>query len=175
MYTGYAACDGPFVIRYPRGKGELRDWRNEMRVLPIGKGRKLREGDDVAVLSIGPIGNEVSKAIAMVEKEGLSVAHYDMIYLKPLDEELLHEVGRRFRSVVTVENGVARGGLGSAVLEFMADNGYTPRVRRVGVPDRFVEHGSIPELYHLCGMDAEGIAGLLRAECGVTQRDTIKK
>ena len=174
MYTGYAACDGPFVIRYPRGKGELRDWRNEMRVLPIGKGRKLREGDDVAVLSIGPIGNEVSKAIAMVEKEGLSVAHYDMIYLKPLDEELLREVGRRFRSVVTVENGVARGGLGSAVLEFMADNGYTPRVRRVGVPDRFVEHGSIPELYHLCGMDAEGIAGLLRAECGVTQRDTIK-
>ena len=84
-------------------------------------------------------------------------------------------MGRRFRSVVTVENGVARGGLGSAVLEFMADNGYTPRVRRVGVPDRFVEHGSIPELYHLCGMDAEGIAGLLRAECGVTQRDTIKK
>ena len=157
MYTAYVAQDGPFVIRYPRGKGEKTDWRTPLEVLPIGKGRKLRDGKDLAVLSIGPIGNEVAKAINRAEAEGRSVAHYDMIYLKPLDEDLLHEIGRTYRHIITVENGVVRGGFGSAVLEFMADNGYTPRVERIGVPDRFIEQGSIPELYKLCGMDAESI------------------
>lgn len=157
MYTAYVAQDGPFVIRYPRGKGEKTDWRTPLEVLPIGKGRKLRDGKDLAVLSIGPIGNEVAKAIDRAEAEGRSVAHYDMIYLKPLDEDLLHEIGRTYRHIITVENGVIRGGFGSAVLEFMADNGYTPRVERIGVPDRFIEQGSIPELYKLCGMDAESI------------------
>ena len=164
MYTGYAAFNGPFVIRYPRGKGEMKDWRNEMQVLPIGKGKKLRDGDDIAVLSIGPIGNEVIKAIEMVKEEGVSIAHYDMIYLKPLDEELLHEIGRKYNRIITVENGVIKGGFGSAVLEFMADNGYTPHVKRIGVPDAFIEHGSIPELYQLCGMDAESIAKQLKKE-----------
>lgn len=162
MYTGYMIPDGPFVIRYPRGKGEKSDWRNEMQILPIGKGRKLREGNDIAVLSLGPIGNEAMKAIDQVEQEGISVAHYDMIYLKPLDEALLHEVGRKFKCVITIENGVIAGGLGSAVLEFMADHGYTPFVKRIGVPDQFIEHGSIPELYKLCGMDADSIAGIIR-------------
>ena len=134
MYTGYKISDGPFVIRYPRGKGEKSDWRNEMQILPIGKGRKLREGNDIAVLSLGPIGNEAMKAIDQVEQEGISVAHYDMIYLKPLDEALLHEVGRKFKRIITIENGVIAGGLGSAVLEFMADHGYTPFVKRIGVP-----------------------------------------
>ena len=157
MYTAYVAQDGPFVIRYPRGKGEKTDWRTPLEVLPIGKGRKLREGKDLAVLSIGPIGNEVAKAINRAEAEGRSVAHYDMIYLKPLDEALLHEIGQAYSRIITVENGVVRGGFGSAVLEFMADNGYTPRVERIGVPDRFIEQGSIPELYKLCGMDAESI------------------
>lgn len=157
MYTAYVAQDGPFVIRYPRGKGEKTDWRTPLEVLPIGKGRKLREGKDLAVLSIGPIGNEVAKAIDRAEAEGRSVAHYDMIYLKPLDETLLHEIGQAYSRIITVENGVVRGGFGSAVLEFMADNGYTPRVERIGVPDRFIEQGSIPELYKLCGMDAENI------------------
>ena len=157
MYTAYVAQDGPFVIRYPRGKGEKTDWRTPLEVLPIGKGRKLREGKDLAVLSIGPIGNEVAKAINRAEAEGRSVAHYDMIYLKPLDETLLHEIGQAYSRIITVENGVVRGGFGSAVLEFMADNGYTPRVERIGVPDRFIEQGSIPELYKLCGMDAESI------------------
>ena len=160
MYTGYKISDGPFVIRYPRGKGEKSDWRNEMQILPIGKGRKLREGNDIAVL--GPIGNEAMKAIDQVEQEGISVAHYDMIYLKPLDEALLHEVGRKFKRIITIENGVIAGGLGSAVLEFMADHGYTPFVKRIGVPDQFIEHGSIPELYKLCGMDADSIAGIIR-------------
>ena len=162
MYTGYKTPDGPFVIRYPRGKGEKSDWRNEMQILPIGKGRKLREGNDIAVLSLGPIGNEAIKAINQVEQEGISVAHYDMIYLKPLDEALLHEVGRKFKRIITIENGVIAGGLGSAVLEFMADHGYTPFVKRIGVPDQFIEHGSIPELYKLCGMDADSIAEIIR-------------
>lgn len=158
MFTAYSAHNGPFVIRYPRGKGEKRNWRTPLEVLPIGKGHKLKDGEDVAVLSIGPIGNEVTKAIACLESENISVAHYDMIYLKPLDEEILHEVGKKFRKIVTVENGVINGGFGSAVLEFMADNGYTPQIRRIGIPDRFIEHGTIPELYHLCGMDSEGIS-----------------
>lgn len=162
MYTGYKISDGPFVIRYPRGKGEKSDWRNEMQILPIGKGRKLREGNDIAVLSLGPIGNEAMKAIDQVEQEGISVAHYDMIYLKPLDEALLHEVGRKFKRIITIENGVIAGGLGSAVLEFMADHGYTPFVKRIGVSDQFIEHGSILELYKLCGMDADSIAGIIR-------------
>ena len=162
MYTGYKISDGPFVIRYPRGKGEKSDWRNEMQILPIGKGRKLREGNDIAVLSLGPIGNEAIKAINQVEPDGISVAHYDMIYLKPLDEALLHEVGRKFKCVITIENGVIAGGLGSAVLEFMADHGYAPFVKRIGVPDQFIEHGSIPELYKLCGMDADSIAEIIR-------------
>ena len=162
MYTGYKEAPGPFVIRYPRGKGEMKDWRNEMKVLPIGKGQLLNEGDDIAVLSIGPIGNEVIKAISEVAVEGISVAHYDMIYLKPIDEELLHEVGRKFNRVITIENGVVKGGLGSAVLEFMADNGYTPRVKRIGIPDSFIEHGSIPELYELCGLNAGSIAEEIR-------------
>lgn len=170
MYTGYKISDGPFVIRYPRGKGEKSDWRNEMQILPIGKGRKLREGNDIAVLSLGPIGYEAMKAIDQVEQEGISVAHYDMIYLKPLDEALLHEVGRKFKCVITIENGVIAGGLGSAVLEFMADHGYTPFVKRIGVPDQFIEHGSIPELYKLCGMDADSIAGVIRQMCTVSDQ-----
>ena len=162
MYTAYSAKEGTFVIRYPRGKGEKADWHNEMEILPVGKGRMLKEGMDVAVLTLGPVGNEALKAIAKAEKEGVSAALYDMIYLKPIDEELLHEVGRKFKRIVTIENGVIKGGLGSAVLEFMADNGYTPRMKRIGVPDRFIEHGSVPELFRLCGMDSDSIAEVLK-------------
>ena len=162
MYTAYSAKEGTFVIRYPRGKGEKADWHNEMEILPVGKGRMLKEGTDVAVLTLGPVGNEALKAIAKAEKEGVSAALYDMIYLKPIDEELLHEVGRKFKRIVTIENGVIKGGLGSAVLEFMADNGYTPRMKRIGVPDRFIEHGSVPELFRLCGMDSDSIAEVLK-------------
>jgi 1-deoxy-D-xylulose-5-phosphate synthase len=160
MYTGYREASSPFVIRYPKGKGEKTDWRNPLSVLPIGKGRKLCDGRDVAVLSIGPVGNEVSKAIRIVGNKR-SVAHYDMLYLKPLDGALLHEAGQRFSRIITVENGVITGGLGSAVMEFMADNGYAPRIRRIGIGDTFVGHGSIPELYRLCGLDAESIAQVI--------------
>ena len=161
----YAAVksESPFVIRYPRGKGEKEDWRNTPEERPVGKGRKIRDGKDIAVLSIGPIGYEAIKAINELEGEGLSVAHYDMIYLKPIDEELLHEVGRNYKHIVTVENGVRKGGLGTAVIEFMADNNYSLQIKRIGIPDEFVEQGTIPELYRLCRMDAQGIAEAIRS------------
>ncbi len=158
MYTAQRPGKGTFVIRYPRGRGSLPDWKCPFQEIPVGKGRKLKDGTDLAVITIGPIGKQAQKAIAQAEKEkGLSIAHYDLRFLKPLDEELLHEVGRNFRQVITVEDGVIRGGMGSAVLEFMSDNGYTPKVHRIGAPDSFVEHGTIAELQHLCGMDTEGI------------------
>ena len=136
MYTAQLPDKGTFVIRYPRGYGCRRQWRCGFQEIAVGTGRCLKNGDDVAVLSIGPIGNSVQEAIRTVEKRAmdenirLSVAHYDMRFLKPLDEELLHEVGRRFSKIITIEDGVVKGGMGSAVLEFMADHGYTPRVRR---------------------------------------------
>ena len=163
MYTAQLPGQGTFVIRYPRGRGERVDWRCPLEELPVGKGRKLKDGKDVAVLTIGPIGNSAARAIRRAEQEGTqSIAHYDMRFLKPLDEELLHEVGRNFRKVVTIEDGVCKGGLGSAVLEFMSDNGYTPQVRRIGIPDTFVEHGTPQELYKICGMDEEEIYRLLK-------------
>ncbi|MDR3119152.1 MAG: 1-deoxy-D-xylulose-5-phosphate synthase [Mediterranea sp.] len=157
MYTSQLPDKGPFVIRYPRGRGMLVDWRNPMEEIQTGKGRKLKDGMDIAVLSIGPIGNIAAKAIARAEKKGLSIAHYDLRFLKPLDAELLHEAGRKFKTIVTVEDGVINGGMGSAILEFMSDNGYSLTIKRIGVPDTFIEHGSIPELYELCGMNEEGI------------------
>jgi 1-deoxy-D-xylulose-5-phosphate synthase len=157
MYTSQLPGKGPFVIRYPRGRGVFVDWRNPMEEIETGKGRKLKDGADIAVLSIGPIGNIAAKAIARAEKEGLSIAHYDLRFLKPLDTELLHEAGRKFKKIITVEDGVIEGGMGSAILEFMSDNGYSPLIKRVGVPDKFIEHGSIPELYELCGMNEESI------------------
>ena len=157
MFTGSQAGANTFVIRYPRGKGESTEWRLPFRILPIGKGRRLREGTDMAILSLGPIGNEVGKAIDMLTDDKPSVAHYDMVYLKPIDEQLLHEVGQTFKTVITVEDGVRTGGLGSAVAEFMAEHGYAPRIKRIGIPDLFVAHGTIPELYKLCEMDAESI------------------
>ena len=166
MFTAYKTDRGPFVIRYPRGKGELRDWQNEMELLPVGRGRRLREGTDMAVVTIGPIGNVARQAIEAAAEEGISAAHYDMIYLKPIDEELLHEIGRRYSRIITVENGTVVGGLGTAVMEFMMEHGYTPRVQRIGIPDRFIEHGSIAELYNLCGMDAPHILEAIRSLVG---------
>ena len=162
MYTAQLPDKGPFVIRYPRGRGVLTDWKCPFEEIPVGKGRRLKDGEDLAVITLGPIGNVAARAIRRAEEEkGLSIAHYDLRFLKPIDEELLHEVGRRFSRVVTVEDGIREGGMGSAVLEFMADNGYTPSVQRVGVPDKFVEHGTVQQLHHLCHMDEEGIYKLL--------------
>lgn len=161
MYTAQLSDKGPFAIRYPRGRGSLVDWKCPMEEIPVGKGRKLKDGDDLAVITIGPIGKTAIQAIARAEAEGLSVAHYDLRFLKPLDEELLHEVGQKFQKIVTIEDGVIEGGMGSAILEFMADHEYTPLVKRIGVPDKFIEHGSISELRHICGMDEEGIYAVI--------------
>lgn len=162
MYTAQLPGKGTFVIRYPRGRGVLANWRCPLEEIPVGKGRKLKEGKDLAVITLGPIGNIAAHAIQRAEKEkGLSIAHYDLRFLKPLDEALLHEIGRSFGRIVTVEDGVLKGGMGSAVLEFMADNGYTPHIERIGVPDLFIEHGTVQELYRLCGMDEEAIYNTL--------------
>ena len=159
MYTAQLPDKGPFVIRYPRGGGVLQNWRCPLEEVKVGTGRKLRDGSDVAVLSIGPIGNDAAEAITdLSENSELSVAHYDMRFLKPLDEKILDEVGRRFSRIVTVENGVRNGGLGSAVLEWMNDHGYQPQVIRLGLPDdQFVEHGTVAELQKIVGLDKESI------------------
>ena len=155
MFTAQQPDRGTFVIRYPRGRGVLLDWRCPLEPVGVGTGRKLRDGTDVAGLTIGPIGNDVADVISQLPQ--LSVAHYDMRFLKPLDEQLLHEVGRRFRRIVTVEDGVRNGGMGSAVLEWMSDHGYQPRITRLGLPDHFVEHGTVSELRQLVGLDNESI------------------
>ena len=161
MFTAQLPDKGPFVIRYPRGGGVLQNWRCPLEEIKVGTGRRLRDGSDVAVLSIGPIGNDVAEAIDMAvsRSEGrLSVAHYDMRFLKPIDEAILDEVGRHFGRIVTVENGVRNGGLGSAVLEWMNDHGYRPQVIRLGLPDdQFVEHGTVEELQKIVGLDRESI------------------
>lgn len=157
MYTAQLPNKGPFVIRYPRGRGVLPDWQCPLEEIEVGKGRKLKDGNDIAVITIGPIGNVAAKAIERAEKEGASIAHYDLRFLKPLDNNMLHEIGRKFKKIITIEDGVIQGGMGSAVLEFMADHGYTPSIKRIGVPDEFVEHGSIRELHRLCHMDEEGL------------------
>ena len=154
MFTAQLPDKGTFVIRYPRGRGSVVDWRCPFEEIAVGKGRCLREGTDVAVLSFGPLGVEVQKAISDVS---LSVAHYDMRFVKPLDEELLDEVGRKFKRIVTVEDGSREGGFGSAVLEWMSDHGYTPQIKRLGLPDKFVEHGTVAELQKITGIDAESI------------------
>ncbi len=157
MYTAQLRPHGPFSIRYPRGRGVIPDWKRPYEEIPIGKGRQISEGNDLAILSVGTAGNLVSEAIRMLRKENISIAHYDMRFVKPLDEELLHEVFRKFKSVITVEDGVIQGGFGSAVLEFAADHEYTARIKRLGVPDRFIDHGSQKELYKECGFDPESI------------------
>ena len=158
MYTAQLPDKGPFVIRYPRGRGTQVDWKCPLEEIEVGKGRKLKDGKDLAIITIGPIGNLAEKAIIEAEKQqNISIAHYDLRFLKPLDEELLHEVGKNFKNIITIEDGILKGGMGSAVLEFMSDNDYHPHIKRIGLPDHFVEHGSIKELYHLCGMDEEGI------------------
>ena len=156
MYTAQMPNKGPFVIRYPRGGGVLQDWRCPLEEVKVGTGRKMHEGTDVAVLSIGPIGNNVTEAIEKIGNK-VSVAHYDMRFLKPIDEQILEEVGRKFKHVITIENGVKKGGLGSAVLEWMNDHGYQPKVTLLGMPDAFVEHGTVAELHKIVGLDAEGI------------------
>lgn len=160
MYTAQLPGMGTVVIRYPRGKGVKRDdWHCELEAIPVGKARLVSDGSDVAVLSYGPLGNDVQTVISQLREEGnsVSVAHYDMRFCKPLDTEVLESVSQRFSRVVTVEDGQLAGGFGSAVLEWLSDNGKTTSVRRVGLPDRFIEHGTVSELRHIAGTDIESI------------------
>ena len=159
MYTAQLPDKGTFVIRYPRGRGVCPDWRCPMEEIEVGTGRKLHEGNDVAVLSLGPLGNNVREAILQLEKEGnpISVAHYDMRFAKPLDAKLLSEIALHHTKIVTIEDGSIAGGFGSAVMEWMADHGYTPTIHRLGLPDQFIQHGSVGELHQLVGVDIDTI------------------
>ncbi len=157
MFTAQQDDMGPFSIRYPRGNGVMVDWQRPMKAIPVGKGRKICDGEEVAILSIGTIGNEVVKATTALNAEGYNPAHYDLRFVKPLDEALLHDVFSKFSKVITVEDGCIEGGMGSAVLEFMADNNYQSQVIRMGIPDRYIEHGEQPELWAEAGYDANAI------------------
>lgn len=162
MYSA-SLHEGPYSIRYPRGNGVMPEWRTPLRQIPVGQGRIVKEGKDVAILSIGHIGNYAVEACATLAKEGLNPAHYDMRFVKPLDEELLHEIFGKFKKVVTIEDGCLMGGFGSAVLEWMVDQGYSAQVKRLGIPDDVIEHGEQIELHHECGFDPAGIAEAVRS------------
>jgi len=160
MVTAEAYNEGPFVIRYPRGRGVFDDWKNTPEILPIGKGQRIKSGKDVAIISLGHIGNSALEAIAeIVEKE---VALFDMRFLKPIDEELLHTIFKKFDKIITVEDGSLKGGLGSAVAEFMVQNKYSAQVKTLGIPDQFIEHGKPEELQEICGFDVKGIRKAVR-------------
>lgn len=154
MFTAQLPDMGSFVIRYPRGSGVLADWQCPLEAIEVGKGRKLHDGESMAVLTIGPVGNDVED---IIREENADIAHYDMRFVKPLDEEILHEVGKRFKRIITVEDGSRNGGFGSAVLEWLNDNGYATSVKRMGLPDKFIEHGTVPQLREIAGIDKESI------------------
>lgn len=156
MYTAQLPDKGMFVIRYPRGRGVNKDWKCPLEEIKVGTGRKLKDGDQVAILTVGPIGNDAQKAIQALPQQD-KVAHYDMRFIKPLDDQLLDEIGKKFKKVITIEDGVRNGGFGSAVLEWFNDHGYAPSVQRMGLPDEFVTHGSVDELRRIVGLDAPHI------------------
>jgi 1-deoxy-D-xylulose-5-phosphate synthase len=162
MYTSQLENMGPFVIRYPRGNGVMPDWKRPFKALPIGRGRKLVDGEEVAIITLGHMGNEAAKAIIELNTEGIYPAHYDIRFVKPIDEELLHEVFKKFKKIITVEDGVLPGGFGSAVLEFMSNNNYSAQVIRLGIPDEIVEHGEQKELWSICKYDAHAISEMCR-------------
>ena len=168
MYTAQLPeTNCPFSIRYPRGNGVMTDWRKSFQKITIGKGRRIQNGDDIAILSIGHIGNYVTEAIRQLEERHISIAHYDMRFVKPIDEDLLHEVFKKHHKVITVEDGCIMGGMGSAVLEFMADNNYMAHVKRLGIPDKYIEHGEPKELYAECGFDVNNIVKTVIAMAGM--------
>ena len=163
MYTAQLdKTKNPFVIRYPRGEAVKAEWKTEMKEIKVGTGRKLKDGKDIAILSYGHPGNFAAAAIRDVKREGLDPAHYDLRFVKPLDEKLLHEVFRRYNKIITIEDGTVVGGFGSAILEFMAVNNYKAEVKILGIPDLIIEHGSPKELYNEIEIDANHIAEVIR-------------
>jgi 1-deoxy-D-xylulose-5-phosphate synthase len=166
MYTAQLNKTGPFSIRYPRGNGVMVDWKTPFREIPIGQGRKIRDGEEVAILTIGHPGNFAVDACNQLKKEGFYPAHYDLRFVKPLDAELLHEVFTNYKKIITVEDAAVQGGFGSAIAEFMIDNNYNSRIKRLGIPDRFIEHGEQKELYRECEFDATAIMNAVRQLVG---------
>lgn len=162
MYTAQHDGMGPFSIRYPRGNGVLVEWRTPLERIEVGTGRCLTDGEGIAILSIGHPGNFVQKALADLKTENIFPAHYDLRFVKPLDEQLLHAVFRKFKKIITIEDGCIMGGMGSAVLEFMADNNYSAQLVRLGIPDRYIHHGTPAELHTECGFDTEAIIETVR-------------
>jgi 1-deoxy-D-xylulose-5-phosphate synthase len=162
----------PFSIRYPRGNGVIVDWKQPFTEIEIGKGRKIKDGKDLAILTIGHPGNFAVTACKALAEEGIDAAHYDLRFVKPLDEKMLHEVFTKFTHVITVEDGCVMGGMGSAVLEFMADNNYNSRVIRLGIPDKVVEHGTQMELYKECGYSPDDIAEAARGMMGKKKKSS---
>ena len=171
MFTAQAENIGPFAIRYPKGKGVTIDWEKPFQIIPVGKSRIICEGNDIAIVSIGTAGNMVVEACQMLKDEGIHAAHFDMRFLKPLDEELLHNVCRKYKQIITVEDGTVTGGLGSAVLEFVNDHDYSVQIKRLGIPDQFIAHGTMQELYRECGYDPEGIADSVKV---ILQRQALR-
>lgn len=163
MFTAQHENHGPFSIRYPRGCGCVVDWRQPMQAIPVGQSRRLSEGTDLAVLTIGTIGIQAARAVKMLQKDEITVSHYDMRFVKPIDEEALHSVFSKYKRVVTIEDGVLQGGFGSAVLEFMADHRYGAEIKRIGIPDKFVDQGTTEELYRDYGLDQQGIYKTIKA------------
>lgn len=163
MYTAQLKNQGPFSIRYPRGRGRMSDWRQPFREIEIGKARLIRSGKDIAVLTIGTAGVMAEDAIIRLEEENIEPEHWDMRFVKPMDKECLHAIFRSFKQVLIVEDGVLAGGFGSAIIEFMCDNGYQASIKRLGVPDAFIDHGSQSELYEECGFDAESIYQVIKS------------
>jgi len=172
MYTAQQENMGPFSIRYPRGNGVMTEWKTPMKAIKVGTGRKLTNGEDVAILTIGHVGNYAQKATDILKEKGISAAHYDMRFAKPIDEIMLHEVFTKFSKVITVEDGCIQGGFGSAVLEFMVDNKYHSEVVRLGIPDRYVHHGTVEELQAECGFDLIGIVATVEKMIPISNVDT---
>jgi len=175
MYTAQAKNHGPFTIRYPRGNGVMTSWKTPMKEITVGTGRKLTSGSDIALLTVGHVGNFAQEAVEQLKEKGVSAAHYDMRFVKPIDETMLHEVFSKFSHVITIEDGCIMGGFGSAVLEFMADNTYSARVIRLGIPDQYIHHGTVEELHAECGFDTASIVKKVEEVLGVKRAsDTVQ-
>lgn len=175
MYTAQQENMGPFTIRYPRGNGVMLEWKTPFKAIKVGTGRKVSNGEDIAILTIGHVGNTAQKAVTELKEQGISAAHYDLRFVKPLDEVLLHEVFSKFDKVITIEDGCLMGGMGSAVLEFMADNNYSAKVQRLGIPDKYIHHGTQDELHAECGFDLKGILRTVRQMVPISQEEKGKK
>lgn len=175
MFTAQEKNHGPFSIRYPRGNGVLLDWKNKMKSIPVGQGRKLTNGNDIAILTIGHVGNFAQEAIEKLKETSASVAHYDMRFVKPLDETMLHEIASKFTQVITIEDGCIQGGFGSAVLEFFSDNNYHLKVVRLGIPDKYIHHGTVEQLHKECGFDADSIAAKVAELLGLDLGESALK